>query len=226
MNFEIVCKPDFAAIRVTLQQGEKITTEAGAMMAMSTNLDMETNMQGGLGAALPRKMMGGESLFQNTYTCKEGVGKLDIAPSAPGDICHLELDGGKSVLLQSGAYIASTPGVELDTKWGGAKSFFGGEGLFMLETGGQGHLFFGSYGAIHEVDVTDGYIVDTGHIVAFEESLSFNVRTVGKLESKFLSGEGLVCEFTGQGKLWIQTRAGKSMAEFLHPFRKIEQKKK
>ncbi len=225
MNFEIVCKPDYAAVRVQLSPGEKIVTEAGAMMSMSTNLEMETNMRGGLGAALKRKMMGGESLFQNTYTCKDGEGRIEIAPSTPGDLVHLELDGSSPVILQSGAYVASTEGIELDSKWGGAKTFFGGEGLFMLEAKGQGHLFFGSYGAIHEVDVDGGYVVDTGHIVGFERSLDFDVRTVGDLRTSIFSGEGLVCEFRGRGKLWIQTRAGQSMAEFLHPFRAIQQKK-
>ncbi len=225
MRHEIVCKPDFAAIQVFLQPGEKIVTEAGAMMAMTNNLDMETNMRGGLGAALKRSVMGGESLFQNTYTCKEGEGRIDIAPAAPGDVVHMALDGSQGIMLQSGAYVASSDGMELDTKFGGLKSFRGGEGLFMLRVSGQGDLFFASYGAIHLVEVQGGYIVDTGHIVAFEESLTFNVRRVGGLKQRFFGGEGKVCEFSGNGKLWIQTRAGKSMAQFLHPFRPLPKKK-
>ena len=217
MDHEIKAKPDFASLTVMLDNGEQVVTEAGAMMGMSGQLKMETNMKGGLlGAA--KRALGGESIFMNTYTADADGQRIDIAPSAPGDIHHEELNGN-TLFVQSGSYLASGTGVEVDSKWGGAKTFFGGEGLFMLKISGTGPVWISSYGAIHEVHVSDTYVVDTGHIVGFEDTLTFNVKKVGGLKSLFFSGEGLVCEFSGQGRLWIQTRNAPSLAGFLHPFR-------
>jgi uncharacterized protein (TIGR00266 family) len=222
MRHEIHNKPDFASLHVFLEKGEQVVTEAGAMMSMSADLSMETNMKGGLlGAA--KRALGGESVFMNTYTADADAQRLDVAPAAPGDILHHPL-AGDFVMVQSGSYLSSTPGIEVDSKWGGAKSFFGGEGLFMLKCSGNGDLWMSSYGAIHAVDVTGTYVVDTSHIVAFESSLTFNVRKVGGLKSLFFSGEGLVCEFSGTGRLWIQTRNASSLASFLHPFRPTKSK--
>ncbi len=224
MDFEIRNKPDFASLHVRLDSGEQVVTEAGAMMGMSPELEMKTNMQGGLmGAA--KRALGGESVFLNTYTATAAAQRLDVAPSSPGDLEHIQLQTS-AVMVQSGSYCANTPGVTVDTKWGGAKTFFGGEGLLMLRCHGSGDLWISSYGAIHAVDVSGSYTVDTGHIAAFEESLSFKVRKVGGMKSLFLSGEGLVCEFTGQGRLWFQTRNAPALASFLHPFRRIKPKKK
>ena len=117
-------------------------------------------------------------------------------------------------MMQSSAFLASGPDVDLDTNWGGASSFFGGEGMFMLKATGTGPIVFNSFGAILEIEVEDGYTVDTGHIVAFEDTLKFSVgKFGGGLLAWFLSGEGLVCKFTGSGKLWIQTRNPQGFGE-------------
>jgi len=220
MQHEINSKPDFACLTVRLEQGEQIITEAGAMVAMSNQLDLSTNMKGGLlGAA--KRAIGGESLFMNTYTAQGNGQQLQLAPSTPGDIEHVRMTSN-GVMLQSGSYLCSTPEVEVDTKWTGAKSFFGGEGLFMLRCSGSGDLWMSSYGAIHTVEVQGGYIVDTGHIVAFDDSLTYKVRPVAGMKSLFFSSEGLICEFSGHGRLWLQTRNSSSLAAFLHPFRAVK----
>ncbi len=220
MQHEIKHKPDFASLHVFMDKGEQVVTESGAMMGMSTALKMETNMKGGLlGAA--KRALGGESIFLNTYTAEEDGQRLDVAPSTPGDIVHLGMTGN-AVMVQSGSYMACTPGITVDSKWGGAKSFFGGEGLFMLKCSGEGDLWMSSYGAIHAIDVENTYVVDTAHIVAFDETLTFNVRSVGGMKSLFFSSEGLVCEFSGRGRLWIQTRNAPAIASFLHPFRRVK----
>jgi uncharacterized protein (TIGR00266 family) len=115
--------------------------------------------------------------------------------------------------------MASHPEVEIDTKFGGGRSFFGGEGLFLLKATGTGPVYLSSYGAIHEVELEPGeeYTVDTGHIVAFEESATFDVRRVGGLKSTLFSGEGLVCTFTGPGKVWLQTRSQDALLAWLIP---------
>ncbi len=222
MQAELRNKPDYTSLHIVLASGEKVVTEAGAMMGMSPGLKLETNMQGGLlGAA--KRALGGESIFLNTYTATADGQRLDLAPSTPGDMEAVIMDG-RTVMVQSGSFCACTPGVTVDTKWGGAKSFFGGEGLFMLKASGQGTLWMATYGAIHIVDVSGAYTVDTSHIVAFEDTLSFKVRSLG-LKSLFLSKEGLVCQFEGTGRLWLQTRSAGALASFLHPFRRVKPKR-
>ena len=223
MKFHINNRPDYASLHAVLSQGEQIVTEAGAMMSMDPGLDLKTTLTGGLLGAAKRKL-GGESLFMNTYTATADGQHIDVAPGCPGDLEHIAIDE-HAIIVQSGSYCACTPGVEVSTKWGGAKTFFGGEGLFMLRCSGQGDLFIASYGAIHSINVREGYTVDTSHIVAFDDSLTFSVTRVGGLKSLFLSQEGLVCRFTGTGRLWIQTRSVPALASFLHPFRRVKPKK-
>lgn len=225
MQSQVLHNPDFGTIRIQFDQpGEQVVAEAGAMVARDTAMQMETNMRGGLGSALKRKLLGGESLFQNTFTATQPQQSLWIAPAPEGAIQEIDLQPNQELFLQSGAYLASTPGVQLDTKWQGAKGFFSGEGLFLLRAYGEGRLWFSSYGGIHTVDIGQqyhGYICDTSHMVAFTQGLQYHVSKVGGLKSLFLSGEGLVCNFSGNGRLWMQTRNPGSLAAFLQPFRPV-----
>ncbi|MEZ4316419.1 MAG: TIGR00266 family protein [Myxococcota bacterium] len=223
MRHEIRNKPDYASLVAFLDEGDAIVTEAGAMMAMHPGLKMETNMKGGLFAAAKRAL-GGESVFLNTYTGTGAEQRIDIAPSSPGDLIHIALDGSRAMTVQKGSFCACTPGVTVDSKWAGAKGFFGGESLIMLKCSGSGDLWLSSYGAIHAVDVEGSYVVDTGHIVAFDDGLTYNVTKTGGMKSLFLSGEGLVCRFTGSGRVWIQTRNAPALASFLHPFRRVQKR--
>jgi uncharacterized protein (TIGR00266 family) len=222
---EIRHNPDFGLVRVVFDQpGEQVITEAGAMVARDTAIDMKTNMQGGLGGALKRKLLGGESLFQNTFTATAPGQSIWIAPPSEGAVEVINLQPGMEIFMQSGAYLASTPGVTLDTKWQGAKGFFSG-GLFLIRAYGQGQIWFSSYGGLHTVDLGqqyNGYICDNSHMVAFTAGLQYNVSKLGGLKSLFFSGEGLVCNFQGQGRLWMQTRNPGSLASFLHPFRPVK----
>lgn len=227
MRHQILHNPDFGVLQVLFDQpGEQLISESGAMVARDTAIDMKTNLQGGLGGALKRKLLGGESLFQNTFTCTAPGQTLWIAPGPEGAIERIDLQPGQEMFLQSGAYLASTPGITLDTKWQGAKGFFSG-GLFLLRAYGQGTLWFSAYGGLHTVDIGHqymGYVCDNTHMVAFTAGLQYNVTKLGGLKSLFLSGEGLVCNFQGQGRLWMQTRNPGSLAAFLHPFRRVQQR--
>jgi len=199
--------PAFTLARVALDQGESVKAESGAMVSMSGTIDIQTKMQGGLLASLARSVLTQESFFQNTFTAARGPGEVTFAPALPGDI-RLRTMAGESLILQSGAYLASDPAIQVETKWGGAKTFFSREGLFLLRAYGTGALLFSSYGAIVEVQVPpSGYVVDTGHLVAFEPTLQWDVERVGGMKSLLFSGEGLVCRFRGAGKLWLQTRS-------------------
>lgn len=217
MDHEIDYRPSFALLTVHLDADERLRTEAGSMVSHTPGLDVETKANGGLLGSLKRSVLGGESFFQNTYTAHE-AGHITLAPPLPGDIVRHDIDD-ETLLVQSGSFLAADDTVELDTEFGGGRTFFGGEGLFLLKLTGTGPTFLSSYGAVHEVELTDGeqYVVDTGHIVAFEESTTFDVRRVGGLKSTLFSGEGLVCEFTGPGKLWLQSRSQDAFLAWLIP---------
>ena len=224
MDHEVLYRPSYSLLKIMLGPGETISAEAGAMVSMSSNVEMETSAKGGLFGALKRSMLGGESFFVNTFKATE-AGEVTFAPSLPGDIHALELKG-QTVYAQSGAYIASSPQVEVDTKWGGAKTFFSREGLFLLKISGMGQVFLSSYGAIHEIDLEadQKYVVDTGHMVAFDEGIGYSVKRVGGLKSTLFSGEGLVCELTGPGKIMIQSRSADAFLSWLIP--KIPEREK
>ncbi len=212
--FEIHGRPDFSYLTVQVPAGQMLKVEASAMATMDTTLVMKTKMKGGLG-----RFLTGESLFINEFTAEGGAGEIGIAPGAPGDLEHLFLEG-QTVFLQNSAYVASTPNVAVESKWQGMmKGFFSGESLFLIRCSGQGDLWFNTYGAMIEIDVNGGYVVDTGHIVAFTDGLEYNVTRVGGYKSLFLSGEGLVCRFTGQGKVWIQTKKVGPLASWVYPYR-------
>jgi uncharacterized protein (TIGR00266 family) len=224
MRYELLQKPDFTFVRVGFDApGEELRVEPSAMLARDSGIEMKTQMSGGLLAAAKRKMLGGESLFQNTFTATAPGQRLWLAPGPEGDVDVVECQPGAPIMLSSGAFLASAPGVNLDTKWGGARGFFSGAGLFLLRAEGHGPLFFCCYGGIHAVDVGPaGYLCDTSHIVGFTAGLSYNVTKLGGLKGLFFSGEGLVCQFTGQGRLWISTRNPGSLASFVHAFRRVQ----
>jgi uncharacterized protein (TIGR00266 family) len=226
MQHEILDAPDFGLLKLTLEAGEKVVAESGAMVAMSSSIAVDTRMRGGLLAAAKRKLLGGESLFQNTFTARAAAQQLYLAPPIEGDLRVRELRRGESFFLQSGNYLAHVGDeLVLDTQWGGVRSFFGGIGFFMLKIVGPGTLFYASYGAIHEVAVAaGGYTCDTGHIVGFSEGLEYRVRAFAGFKGLFFSGEGLVCDFEGRGSLFVQTRKAPSLAAFLHPFRRVQQR--
>lgn len=225
MRYEILDAPDFGLLKVVFEAGgEKMVAESGAMVSMSAGIEIKTSMRGGMLAAAKRKLLGGESLFQNTFTATAAGQELYLAPAPEGDLKVMDLQPGQTFFLQSGAYVAhSGESLVLDTKWGGVKSFFGGLGLFLLKVTGPGRLYYASYGAIHQVAVgAGGYTADTGHIVGFDETINYRVRPFNGFKGLFFSGEGLVCEFSGNGKLFLQTRSPSSLAGFLHPYRPVK----
>ncbi len=218
MEVEIKYRPSYSIAAVKLSPGETIQVEGGAMVGMSAGLTLETKAKGGLIKSLARKVLAGESFFVNTYRAPAQGGEILLAPALPGDMDVRTLQND-SLVIQSGSYVASSDGVEIDTKWGGAKTFFAREGVFMLKASGTGTLLLSSYGAIMEVNLTAGqtYTVDTGHLVAFTEGMGFNVRSIGGLKSTVFSGEGLVVDLTGPGQVLLQTRSEAAFLAWLLP---------
>ncbi len=218
MDVQIQHRPSYALAVARLEPNEQIHVEAGSMVGMSAGVQVETKAHGGLLKSLARSMLGGESFFVNTYQASGDGGHVMLAPALPGDVVARPMKD-ETLLVQSGSYVASSEGVDLSTKWGGAKTFFAREGLILLKVSGSGTLVLSSYGAIEEMVLGAGetFTIDTGHLVAFSEQLGFNVRRVGGLKSTLFSGEGLVVDLTGPGRYWLQTRSEDAFLTWLIP---------
>lgn len=215
MKINIDHRPSYARAKVELGPHQSVKAESGAMMAMMGDIQIETK-SGGVMKGLKRSLMGGESFFQNTFTAGAAGGFVHLAPSLPGDLYHHTLKG-EALIVQDGSYLASDPSIEVDTRWQGARGFFSGEGFVMLHVQGQGDLLLSSYGAIEEHTLGPGgrFVVDSGHIVAFNAEMQYNIRRIGGLKSTLFSGEGIVTEFTGPGTIWTQSRSSQSFLAWL-----------
>src|ERR1051325_7730920 len=218
-DYEVLHQPAFSLAVIQLQAEQSIQAEAGAMVSMSANIELQSQMKGGLFGAIKRAA-GGESAFVSTFTARGRPGEVTFAPGAPGDIAAIELNN-QSFFVQSSSYLAGDASLTVDTKWGGAKSFFCVEGLFVLMVQGQGLLLVSSFGAIHRKRLQAGerYVVDTGHLVAWEGTTQYTLRkaAAGFFRS-MVSGEGIVAEFTGPGEILIQTRNLEAFAGLMKPF--------
>src|SRR3954469_21945608 len=175
-SYEVLHQPAFSLAIVRLGAEQSILAEAGAMVSMSANVELQSQMKGGLMGALKRAA-GGESAFVSTFTARGGPGEVTLAPGAPGDIAAIEMNN-QTFFVQSSSYLAGDSSLVVDTKWGGSKSFFGGEGLFVLQVQGAGLLLVSSFGAIHRKRLQAGerYVVDTGHLVAWEGTTQYTLR--------------------------------------------------
>jgi uncharacterized protein (TIGR00266 family) len=221
-------QPTFALLRVSLEPGETITAEAGAMVTREGHVAMRTRMNSDRRAGffgkvwmfficLVRKLVGGETFFVNDFSATR-TGEVTLAPTMSGNILHKRLDG-QSLLLQSGAYLASSGDVRMKLRWGGLRTLFAREGLFLLELSGTGDLWFTSYGGVVPVPVDGAFVVDTGHMVAFDATLDFKVTTPGGGVMGFIaSGEGLVCEFSGKGTVYMQSRNVSALTGWIAPY--------
>ena len=217
MRFEIRYKPAFAAIFVTLEPGEKITAEAGAMVSMDADLSMTTELSGGFIQALLRKFFGGESLFVNVFANHSNRPlTVVLTQSVIGDIEAIDLTG-KTICFQPGAYIAHTPGANMGVRWAGFASWFAGEGLFKLQFTGRGKVFFGAYGGLTAKRIQGEFIVDNSHLVAYESGIKMGIGLSGGLFGSLTSGEGFVNKLSGRGTIYLQSRSISGLVGFLRP---------
>lgn len=224
---EITHGPSFAMLRVDLAPGQTLVAEAGAMVARHQHVQMAVKLNASAAAgfiatlkaiviALIRKLVGGETFIVNHFSAAQ-TGSVWLAPAMAGHISHRRMNGEKLV-LSAGAYLAHVGNLEINTKFGGLKGILAKEGAFWLEVSGVGDLWFTSYGGIEAVDITQPFMVDNGHIVGYEGNLSFTIKSAGGgMMGLMASGEGLVCEFTGQGRVYLQSRNLSSLVSWLSP---------
>lgn len=217
MEIEILHRPSYSLAVAKLTPNERIRAEAGAMVSMSSGVNIETKAEGGFLKSLGRAVLGGESFFQNFFVAAAQGGEITLAPELPGDMMLIELRNQR-LMLQAGSYVASENGVELTAKVS-VKAFMSAEGISMLEASGTGKLLVSSYGAIFERQIgpAEKYVVDTSHLVAFDAGMGVTPKTVGGFKSTLFSGEGLVVELSGPGVIYMQTRSPKALIDWIIP---------
>lgn len=218
LKFEVKYKPSYAMLVTTLDQGEGITAESGAMTYMTPNIEVHTrkrekSLLGSLGLSL----IGGQSFWVNDYTAINGQGEAAFVAAPVGDIKELDIAPGSGYVIQKSAYIASTSDIDLDIKWEGFTKGLFGQGLFMLKATGSGQMFINTFGAIdtHTLKPGETLVVDNFHLVGFSETCSYRVTRFGGLKETLLSGEGLVTQITGPGDVHIQTKNLREFTEWL-----------
>ncbi len=217
MRVEMKGTSAFRYIDVELSPGEELIVEAGAMASMAAGIEMKAKLNGGFFRGLARKFLGSESLFVNHFTNHGSTPqRLVLSSQAPGDMRAHNLNGD-SLCLEPGAYVCCTPGVTLGVRWAGFRSFIAQEGLFKLVVSGQGTVWYGGYGAFIEKEINGEYLVDTGHLVAYDPSLTMKIQLAGGIFGSFLGGEGFVTRLEGKGKAVLQTRSLSGLAAWLNP---------
>ena len=223
MHYDIEFDPSYSLLTVRLDAGETVLAEPGAMVAQQ-DAELSTGMaRGGLTGGI-RRLLAGESFVVNRFTGRDGGGGwVMLAPPSPGDIIAREVRPGEEFFVQSGAFLASSEGLQLDSSFQGFRALFSGEGFFFLRARARDFpetLFFDSYGAVREIPVRPGgeVVVDNGHLVAFTDGVDYSVGRVGGIRSMLAGGEGLVIKLRGSGSVWVQTRSLESLAGRISAF--------
>jgi len=221
MNIELINRPSSTIAKVNLASQEKCVAEGGSMVAMDGDFTINTTThqkgKGGLMRGLKR-LLGGESFFLNHYESGSDTDSLYLSQPLPGDMEVVELTEGNQIVVSGGSFVACGEDVDMDMSWQGMKSLFSGESLFWLKMSGQGKIILSSYGTFYSVQVSDGYVVDSGHIVAYEDTLNFEIsKAGGSWVQSFLGGEGFVCRFSGKGRIWCQSHNARAFGKLLGP---------
>lgn len=221
MKTEIARQGTYPILNVTLDPGDKFIAESGAMTWMDAGIDVVTSTRGGVFAGLKRKMLSGESFFQNEYTANKPGQLVAFAAGQPGAIGEIQMDG-QDIMMERGAYLAGSPEVKIESKFQGLKGLFN-EGMFVLRATGSGPMFFSSYGDLEVVNVDGEYVVDNGYAVAWDATLDYKVTKAKKIRS-FLFGDQLLLRFSGNGRVWVQSRSAVSFSNWVYPFRRVRQR--
>jgi uncharacterized protein (TIGR00266 family) len=204
MEIKINGNPDFGEAEVHLAPGESILAEAGAMSRMTDGVQLTTKLLGGFAQSMLRKFLTQETLVMGCYTAQQ-AGHVALAPKHPGTVLEQTISG-QGLILTGGSLLACTDGVQIKPRFGGIRQIFSGEGAFVMECTGSGTLVLASYGAVVEKEINQPFTVDTGHLVAWEPSLEYRIQGAGGFKQTLLSGEGLTMQFTGTGRIWLQSR--------------------
>ncbi len=209
MRYEIIGKT-VPAVEFTLNRGESIYSQRGGMTWQTDGINMKTNARGGVMKSLGR-MFTGESIFMNTYTANVDGAKVAFATTVPGDIVSINVGENNGFTVQKSSFLCAEPGVDMSIAF--TKKFsaglFGGEGFVLQKAKGNGMLFLEVDGDPVERILAPGEVlkVDTGNVVGFESTVSYEIETVKGLGNIFLGGEGLfLTKLVGPGRVIIQSQ--------------------
>lgn len=221
MKFEIF-GGSFPAAEVTLNQGEQVVTQSGAMAWAENDIQMETNMKGGFLKSIGR-MFSGTSLMFVTHTAQRDNSKITFSSAFPGTIKEFKVDENHEYFAQKSAFLVADTSVNVDAKvndnfWAG---LFGGEGFILQKFSGNGTMLAEIDGSVKEIELKEreSIKVETGHVALFESTVKYEVQTVKGFKNIFFGGEGLfLVTLSGPGKVWLQTLTAHDMAEKLIPY--------
>lgn len=221
MKYEILYGNAFPIVKINLQKGERIKAESDAMVSMSSTIDLDGKLEGGLFKGLGR-MLAGEKFFFQTLAANRGPGEALLAPSVPGGVVDVELDGSYGLCVQKDGFLAASDSISVDTQMQNlTRGLFSGEGFFILKVRGTGTVFINSYGAIHPINLEAGeeVVIDNSHLVAWPDYMQYNIEkaSAGWISS-WTSGESLVCRFRGPGTVLIQTRNPRGFGAWIRQF--------
>lgn len=210
MNYEVKGQT-VPVVEMTLNKGETVYTQSGGMAYQTDGISMKTNARGGVMKSLGR-MFAGESLFMANYSAEKDGAMVAFASTVPGAVVPVDLNKmPNGIILQKGAFLCAENSVNTSvsfTKKLGA-GLFGGEGFILQKAEGSGMLFLEVDGDVIEKDLAAGEVlkVDTGNVVAFDPSVSYEVEMVKGLGNIFLGGEGLfLTKLVGPGKVMLQSQ--------------------
>jgi uncharacterized protein (TIGR00266 family) len=220
MNYKILYPEAFPVVEMQLNRGESIKAESDAMIAMSSEVDVEGIMEGGVLGGIARRMLTDESFFLQRMTAKRGNGTVLFGHALPGGIMDVDLDGSYGLIVQKGGFLAATEGIEIETKMQGLmQGLFSQEGFFLVRMKGRGTCFVSSYGVIHPINLEAGqeFVIDNGHLVAWPDYMDYKIEKASNgWISSITSGECLVCRFKGPGTVLIQTRNPEGFKDWIN----------
>lgn len=221
LKYEILYQDAFPIVKAYLNKGETVKAESDAMVSMSNTVDVEGKLEGGILKGIGR-MLAGEKFFFQTLSANRGPGEILLAPSIPGAIVDVDLDGSYGLRVQKDGFLAGTEGISIDTQMQNlTKGLFSGEGFFILKVSGKGTVFINSYGAIHPINLDAGeeVVIDNSHLVAWPDHMQYSIEKASSgWISSFTSGEMLVCRFRGPGTVLIQTRNPRGFGNWIRQF--------
>lgn len=229
MDIEIRHSPAYSVAYCRMAVGEVVRAERGAMIAMSGGMKVTVDTgPGGIARGLMRKALVGEGLFMTRFESQAHGAWVSVASKYPGDMVVVPVGGtaGAGIVAEAGSLVAMTEGVSADPRWAGLRMIAMREGATMIRVAGEGQVLLAAYGGIEAFDIQDGesLVFDSGHIVAFTEGMPVRVGPLTNVLTSALSGEGLVAEISGPGRVWTQTRAVIEAGAWLLPDKRARQR--
>ncbi len=214
---ECIGSSSFGMLKASIAPNHVLVVEPGAMASQDVGIECVIDVNGGILSAIMAKFFGKESFFISYYkNNSQAPQEIYFTQATPGQIVEKELKNER-IYLEPGSFIARVPQVQSKVVWAGFASFFAGEGLFRLCFQGSGKIWYGAYGAVIEKEIVGDYIVDSGHLLSYPPTIHLSIRLSGGIFSSIFSGEGFVLKLSGSGKIQLQTRNVKGLAQWLNP---------